>query len=163
MLVHDETIKDIEAKIEQTQRLLDEAQKWVNLLGTARNNLAVLKRAKALLESDEVTPEPSEYVHVDEPQVQVVIAEPHTTRLTESSERSSIGASILAVLTEAGSPLPVQTILARVRDKGRSDITLKTLGGVLSQYLTKGAVRRTDRATYALPLANGNGVAMQNN
>ncbi len=89
MPVHDETIKDIDTKIEQNQRLLSEAQKWVNLLGTLQNNLAVLKRAKALLASDEVTPEPSKYVHVtpepQEHQAQEPGVPPQASRPPESN------------------------------------------------------------------------------
>ena len=166
MPAHNETTKDLDAKIAQNQRLLNEAQKWINLYGTLQNNLAVLKRAKALLEADDIVPEPSEYVHVPtEPQLpeSEPQAAPSTAIPKPESPRNSIGALILTALTESGVPLPVQTILASVRAKGRSEVTLKTLGGVISQYLAKGVIRRTERATYALPSVNGNGTAMHDN
>ena len=132
-----------------------------------QNNLAVLKRAKKLLlESDDLIAEPSEHVHVlPEAQAQEVARQATRPTVTPKPEaqRNSIGALVLAVLTEAGAPVPLKIILENVRVKGRSEVTLKTLGGVVSQYLSKGVIQRTERATYALPSANGNGAVMHDN
>ena len=78
------------------------------------------------------------------PREEVVHEQPQNSR--------SIGELVVEVLREAGKPLKVQVILKQIRAKGRSDLVLKTLGGVLSQYLNRGVVRRTARATYALPV-----------
>jgi hypothetical protein len=71
----------------------------------------------------------------------------------------SIGAVVVDILTEAAKSggrhanVPLQTILERVHAKGRTEVSLKTLGGVISQYTAKGTIRRISRATYALPRA----------
>lgn len=153
MPAHDETIKDIDAKIEQNQQLLNEAQKWINLFGTLQNNVAVLKRAKALLERDEILPEPSGHAYVM-PESEVQPPQPHGPDTVPA--HGSIGSLIITVLTEAATPLPLQTILERVHAKGRPEVTLRTLGGVISQYLLGKKIQRTARATYALPPATLN-------
>jgi hypothetical protein len=169
MPANEETIKVLDAKINETQRLADEAQRWANRLGQLTNDLAVLKRARELLLSVEEPGEVRrELVHVWPPPLaesQSAMnpnAQPEApgTAASNIAQPTSIGGLVVMVLTEADAPLSVQTILERVRAKGRADLNLKTLGGVISQYVSKGALRRTARATYALPLANGNREAM---
>jgi hypothetical protein len=158
-----DAIKVLDFKIEETQRLAAEAQRWANRLSQLVNDLLVLKRARELLLSDESSGEKQRgYIPVfaPSPSTQAPSTTPEAQGEGEGGTQISIGALVVKVLNEAGTPLPVQTILACVRAKGRPEVTLKTLGGVISQYLTGGKIQRTARATYALPSTNGNGAAM---
>ena len=161
-----EAIKVIDGKIEETQRLADEAQRWANRLSQLVNDLAVLKRARDLLLSNEPPGETRrDFIGVFAPpsSTSSPSTAPEAQNQGERDTHISIGALVVKVLSDAGTPLAVQTILERVRAKGRADLNLKTLGGVISQYLTKGSLRRTARATYALPLTNGTREAMHAN
>lgn len=151
-----QVIDQIDARIEETQRLAEEAQHWANRLGSLLNDLAVLKRARELLLRDDVLGEPRttmEYVPVfaEPPQQESQSA----SAMNTGAHQRSIGMLLVSVLTEAGSPLNVSTILERIHRRGRPDVTSKSLAGVVSQYLAKGVITRTERATYGLPLTNG--------
>ena len=151
MPAHDATIRDIDAKLAQAKELYDKAAHWSRLLGTIDNNIKVLERAKAILLRDEMPAEPGATIPVWDDETSPYAQKP-VKAATPNFEESSIGALMVAILREAGSALPVQTILERLHSsKGRSDVSLKTLSGVLSQYLAKKAIRRVARATYALP------------
>ena len=155
MTQDNELIKQIDKKIAETEALAAEAQKWANQLGSLQNNVLVLKRARLLLLGEETPGEPREDVPVfPNPSQPALNLGSDVSSNGNGSQPASIGSLLIGVLMEAGSPLKVQRILERMRAKGRTDVTGKTLGGVISQYLTKGSIRRTARATYALPRAN---------
>lgn len=161
MPANDVTLRDIDIKIERTEQLLTEAQKWTDLLPTLRNNLDVLRRAKFLLEQDEIIPEPSAYTHVpfgSESSPPVRQAEIKQA-IVNSQRVGSISSLIFAALAEASEPLTLNQIADSVRAKGRNDISQKSVSGVIAQHLNKKIVRRVARGTYALT-PNEDGVTM---
>jgi len=158
-MTEENEFKVLDAKIAETQKLADEAQQWANRLGQLMNDLQVLKRARDLLLGSQPAEGQQAYVPVVDYTAQANtnpqpgFADAHNAQ----QPQLSIGALVVSILTEAArtggrhANVPVKTILERVHAKGRTEVTPKTLGGVISQYLAKGAIRRTSRATYALP------------
>lgn len=146
-------VRELDAQIAQVERLANTAQEWANRLGGLSNDLAVLKRARALVMN------PMTAEHPDRSTTELIYVAPESAPLPqqEVEQSLSIGALILTVLNEARTPMKVQAILKAIHAKGRTEITVKSLGGVLAQYYSKGHLRRTRRATYALPLSK-NGV-----
>ncbi len=151
MPAHDETIRDIDAKIRRTEQLLAEAQKWMNLHGTLKNNLDVLKRARTLLEQDEPIPEPGAFTHVASDAEVPAPAE----RPTDTQPATSISRLILNALSESTESLSLNQITDYIHSKGRADVAQKTVSGVIAQHLVKGTVRRVARGTYELASVNG--------
>jgi hypothetical protein len=139
-------VRELDAQIGKLEGLAATAQGWANRLSGLSNDLAVLKRARALMMDPESAGQSHALVYVP------ITVGSAVGYVPTEAEQPSIGALILAVLKEAGTPMKVQTILERIQAKGRPDLTLKTLGGVLAQYLAKKLLRRTKRATYALPV-----------
>jgi hypothetical protein len=150
----DKLLSQLDAKIKRTQKLADEAQIWANRLSTLRNNLDVLKRARELLvETDnEETARPWVPVFSSAPRdyVQGLESGGDTTHL-------SIGATAEKILREAGSEMSLQEIWENLKVNGRPEVPLKTLGGVISQYVAKGRIKRTGRATYRAAILHAGG------
>jgi hypothetical protein len=149
----DEIIRELDVKISETQKLADEAQRWANQLGTLKNNLDVLKRARELLLENEDTAQSGKYVPV-------IRFEPtnfdHPADVENPSSLLSIGATAEKLLRDAGVSLSIQDLRELMKQNGR-DVPLKTLAGVISQYVSKGRIKRTGRGTYRAAIIHTGG------
>jgi hypothetical protein len=148
-------IAEIDAKIEETEKLATEAQRWANQLSMLRNNLDVLKRAREILLDEQREEGVSKFV----PVFPAPPRQADNARVAEGTSGSplSIGATVEKILREAGTAMSLQDIWENLKLNGRSDVPLKTLGGVISQYVAKGRIERTERATYRAAIIHTGG------
>lgn len=76
------------------------------------------------------------------------VTEPALGTLTGPSQRYRTDA-IVAVLTEAGAPLPIKDVIAGVRSTGRPEETYDNVSIDLAYLAERGRIARVRRGTYA--------------
>ena len=129
-----DVIEAIDTKIAETRREQERLRRAAELLPTVEANLTALLRSRAILSGEE--PEETEAIS--------------SLGQHRSTARSgSIGAMAVEILREAGKPLHVNDLAARLRAKG-SKAAKHTVVGSLARYTKIGRLRRTAPSTYAL-------------